>query len=162
MNPIFISIQYTLPIIVNGIILKYLYRLDQIKCICSDIPEKKNLITAYWIFIAVSALQICNVQFFDETKINHISLTIATFYLIYNIYINVKSIQFVRKLKTLQCKCSENWKREFMYIMNILDISLYFLLLFSIIVLVLVFVILNKSKHFQNTIPNNMVISKNM
>jgi hypothetical protein len=153
------NIQYVLPILINGIILKYLYRLDKIKCICSDLPEKDHLINAYWIFIGLSTLNLINLPTYIGTTLggNNIGMLkigfgLLVLYLIYVIYILITSIKFVKKLKNIQCSCSENWKREFMYISNIISISILFLSIIIIIIAAIVIITLGSNKLLSNII----------
>ena len=155
------NLQFILPIIINGIILKYLYRLDRIKCICSYIPEKENLKTGYWIFILLSVFNMMGLSTYfgrlfgiKNKGILSISSGLLGLYLIYVAYILVTSIKFVRKLKKIKCACSENWKREFMYISNILNISILFLIVLFIIIATILLIIIG-----YNTLLTNIISS---
>ena len=147
---VLVNMQFILPIIINGIILKYLYKLDKIKYICSDLPEKNNIINAYWIFMAFSILQLLKLPTYFGMNIGKLGLEIGTgllgIYLIYIVYILIQSIRFVRTLKKIQCKCSESWVRQFMYITNILNILMIGLIMIGIIIIGIILVMGGSNK----------------
>lgn len=138
-NNSMIGYNLVITIIINGIILNYLYKLNNHDCRCSDIPEKNGLISAYWFFILISTLSLFHIK-------SSVQIAILCFTFIYNLLINIQSIRFVRKLKKIKCNCSKEWERKFMYIINIIDISVYLILLITSVLIIIFFVYFMQKK----------------
>jgi magnesium-transporting ATPase (P-type) len=116
--------------------------LEKIGCECSNLWHR-NII--HWLALVIVILTVTNISItlfslFNNKvyyNINSFTLFYALLRFIYAIlfiiYIGL-IYDYISKLKELQCKCSESWKREYGYISSIVYIVMY-----SISALLLIF-----------------------
>ena len=108
--------------------------LEKQGCDCSDMWHRKVIHWLALIFLLFIPINIM-IRYFKSDN-NIIKILSGIMSLGFITYICIV-IDYIRKLKQLECQCSEDWKREFGYIFSIIYISLIAVSLFSIILGVL-------------------------
>lgn len=106
------NLLYKLPgIIILSICLMYIVRLKY--CKCSDKKERNYLKYLLILLIGFNLL----------TCIPNIpNVFIFILQLILQVTFLIISIKYIKHLKKIECTCSEDWKREFMYIYSWISI----------------------------------------
>lgn len=104
--------------------------LEKQGCECSDMWHRNIVHWLALIFLILIPINIM-IRYFKINNIftNMYSIIIGVTFITYICII----IDYIRKLKELECQCSESWKREYGYIFSIIYISLLAIVLFSII-----------------------------
>lgn len=122
--------------------LFWIDKLEKTKCECSDNWERQYMKGyLYFIisFVAINILLTIILRMNIYTIINNIFGKIVLFVVIYllifaGLSYTVITIDYITKLKNIDCKCSEDMKREVTYIFQIVIASLYALIFFSFII----------------------------
>ena len=125
-----------LGVLINVIIIYYLYNLTQIGCTCA-MNYKRTYILCYTIFIIISGII---VLIFHPKSIFMVygALPLIILGIINIIY----TIQYVDDLKITNCACSESIIRTMMYILAYINALSY-----SIVLLLLIILIFNMYKN---------------
>ncbi len=146
---IILLIIIAIVITINALALQWIYKLEQTNCKCSE-DFKRDFMKYYiWIyfaniiFIFVSFISAALYVILIGKKSSSIILSILTG--IYNIIkfifpilsiINVIfSIMYIYNLKQIDCKCSEDIRREVYYIWNIISAAILGLNILFIIIM---------------------------
>ena len=108
--------------------------LEKQGCDCSDMWHRKVIHWLALIFLILIPINIM-IRYFksNNNMIKFLSVIMSLGFITYICIV----IDYIRKLKQLECQCSEDWKREYGYIFSIIYISLIAVSLFSIILGVL-------------------------
>lgn len=105
--------------------------LENQGCECSNIWHRKIINWLALIFLIFIPINILIRYLKFKNSFIQIFSSLMGFAFITYIFI---IIDYIRKLKHLGCKCSENWKREYSYIFSITYISFLSIFLFSAII----------------------------
>lgn len=107
-----INLMYKIPgIIILSICLLYIVRLKY--CKCSDKKERDYL--KYLIILLIMFSLLTSIPNFPRKFI-------LIFQAILQFMFLILSIKYIKYLKKIECECSEDWKREFMYIYSWISI----------------------------------------
>ena len=122
--------------------LFWIDKLEKTNCACSDNWERqymKGYLYFIIAFVFINIILTIILRMNIYTIINNIFGKIVLFVVIYllifaGLSYTVITIDYITKLKNMDCKCSEDIKREVTYIFQITIASLYALIFFSFIV----------------------------
>ena len=125
-------------IVLQGLIINYLYHLDKNNCICA-MDYRRIYIIVFLIIILISTI-LNGIPSILKYLANHKTLFYSIFWCIIILkVINIVFIfQYIKLLKDRKCECSESVYRDILYVINILyiiDISLISIFLFFIILI---------------------------
>ena len=141
MSSINITTVFVITVIISVLVIilhfsmyTWTQELEKQGCDCSDMWHRKVIHWLALIFLLFIPINIMIRYFKSDNNIIKILSSITSLGFITYICI---IIDYIRKLKQLECQCSEDWKREFGYIFSIIQISLMAISLFSIILGVL-------------------------
>ena len=129
-------ISYIGPIInlfIGGTILYYLHYLENIGCKCS-LTFQRNYI--YYYTIVLFFVNLISILFNTNLKDIHISIhliPISMILLIAGIVNIVYTIEYVQDMKKQNCKCSESFIRDLMFIIAILQIAAFIIVILTMI-----------------------------
>jgi len=124
----------TITLIVSGTILYYLNHLKNIDCKCS-LTFQRNYIFYYTIVIFI--INLCTICFQDKLKeLSLVILPISIILLIAGIINIVYTLEYVQDMKKQNCKCSESMIRDLMFIIVILQISVWAIVFFTILTII--------------------------
>lgn len=130
-----------LTIILHYAMYTWTTELEKNGCECSNLWHR-DFINILAIIIVIMIIIILIVIIFLNTKYNLSSLISYLNFIngvIFFTYILI-ILDYISKLKALNCECSESWKREYGYIFSIVYISLYILIfIFTIISFILMY-----------------------
>lgn len=116
---------FIIPIVINLIFIKYLYDLQKNECECS-LNQYRDFILAYKIFSIILSI----VSFFVNIKN---IIFIGFLFLLYFINIII-TLYYIYNLKKTNCKCSESFIRELLYLISLTDLLIFvFILLITTI-----------------------------
>lgn len=127
-------------LIIQILIIHYLFRLEKIGCKCAMDWRRSYII----FFLFFSILYAVSVLFIDRNTIPVVQ-TLMTVLGLLNV---VLTLQYVHKLKKEKCECSESIYREIMSVVAIFNAILYSSLL--IILIYFLFTMLSFAKGAQN------------
>lgn len=115
--------------------------LEKNGCECSDLWHR-NVIhwVALILLIAFGIKVVFLIANIRSNVFNVFSILVGILQICYIVFI----FDYITKLKELECKCSEDWKREYGYISSIIYIVIYGISLLSIISTILLFIFLKK------------------
>lgn len=110
-------------IVLQGLIINYLYHLDNNNCICA-MDYRRIYIIVFLIIILISTI-LNGIPCILKYLANHKTLFYSIFWCIIILkVINIVFIfQYIKLLKDRKCECSESVYRDILYVINILDIS---------------------------------------
>ena len=115
--------------------------LEKNGCECSDLWHRNVIHWVALILLIAFAIRvvflIANIR---SNVFNVFSILVGILQFCYIVFI----FDYITKLKELECKCSEDWKREYGYISSIIYIVIYGISLLSIISAILLFIFLKK------------------
>jgi|TARA_B100000497_G_C7492606_1_gene301422 hypothetical protein len=134
-------IIFTFIIILHHSMYTWTEELEKNGCECSDLWQR-NVI--HWVALILLIAIGINVVFLIaniKSKVFDVFRILAS---ILQIFYIAFIFDYITKLKKLECKCSENWKREYGYISSIIYIVIYGIFLLSIISTILLFIFLKK------------------
>ena len=141
MSSINITTVFVITVIISVLVIilhfsmyTWTQELEKQGCDCSDMWHRKVIHWLALIFLLFIPINIM-IRYFKSDN-NIIKILSGIMSLGFITYICIV-IDYIRKLKQLECQCSEDWKREFGYIFSIIQISLMAISLFSIILGVL-------------------------
>lgn len=129
-------ISYIGPIInlfISGTIIYYLHYLENIGCKCSLIFQRNYI---YYYTIVLFFVNLISILFHTNLKEFHISiqlLPISMILLIAGIINIVYTIEYVQDMKKQNCKCSESFIRDLMFIIAILQIAAFIIVILTMI-----------------------------
>jgi hypothetical protein len=121
------------------IIYAYIYKLENIGCECAS-HSNKEFIKSYTIISIVFLLLTSFVSIkdindnFGETIAVLFSVITVVFYIIFVIYIYL-TFEYVRYLINEKCKCSEGISRDIIMIGTMIELILFVVALFTIIII---------------------------
>ena len=131
-----INVIFVLNVIIASTIIYYLKKLEEIDCRCA-LNFKHNYIL-YFTSIALF-FGIVN-ALFGERKLLITTMTyIYIPFLIASIINIIYTIQYINDVKENKCECSESFIREGMYILAIINASVWVLLITLIIPMVILY-----------------------
>lgn len=117
-----------LVIILHYSMYTWTQELEKQGCECSDMWHR-NIV--HWLALILLILIPVNImiQYFKikNILINTYSTIVGLSFIAYICIV----IDYIRKLKQLECECSEDWKREYGYIFSVIYISLIAIIIFS-------------------------------
>jgi len=130
---------------IGGTIIYYLYYLENIGCKCS-LTFQRNYI--YYYTITIFIFNLLSILFRDKLKSLKINFNFLLFLpiiiVIAGIVNIVYTIEYVNDMKKQNCKCSESFIRDLMFIIAILQISAFVIVILTIASIVSFKIDLNK------------------
>ena len=117
-HPLFAQLS---PFISNIIVLHYLYWLDKTKCQCALTSLKHKLQIGFIILCVGSIIQI----YAQSMNYNHFVKSFGLVYMTCSLYLSVYVIKYVHQLQQDDCNCSINWKRPYIYFVNVVELVLF-------------------------------------
>lgn len=122
--------------------LIWINKLETTKCSCSDNWERDYMKNYLYFIISFTVTNIIltillqtNISLIIKNLFGKIITSIIFYLLLFvSLAYTVITIDYITKLKNIDCKCSEDIKREVTYIFQIIIASLYALILFSFII----------------------------
>ena len=110
-------------LILQGLIINYLYHLDNNNCICAMDYRRAYIIIFFIIILVFTVLN--SIPCILKYLANHKVLFYIIFWgiLILKIINIVFIFQYIKLLKDRKCECSESVYREMLYVINIIDIA---------------------------------------
>tara|TARA_B110000003_G_scaffold270599_1_gene303341 strand:- start:6 stop:527 length:522 start_codon:yes stop_codon:yes gene_type:complete len=134
-------ITFTFIIILHHSMYTWTEELEKNGCECSDLWHR-NVI--HWVALILLITIGINVVFLianiKSNVFNGFRILVSILQICYIVFI----FDYITKLKELECKCSEDWKREYGYISSIIYIVIYGISLLSIISAILLFIFFKK------------------
>ena len=122
------TIVITLVLILHYAMFTWTQELEKQGCECSDMWHRKVVHWLALVFLIVVPLNIILKHFKIQNMLINIYSSIVGFAFITYI---LTTFDYIRKLKKLECECSEDWKREYGYIFSIIYISFFAILILS-------------------------------
>jgi hypothetical protein len=158
-----ILVAFTFTVIISSCIIYYLKHLEEIGCKCA-LNYKRD----YILYFTVINLFFATMNVFaGHTAIYRMVMLVVSLPLVIAGIVNiVYTIQFVNDVKENNCNCSESLFREIMFILAIVNASVWILFILIVIPIVLMYpsqlktIITNKKflkKYIKNGRPNNAI-----
>lgn len=145
--PLFVQIYHLVIYIViltlHVCIYMWIDKLERENCDCSKLWHR-NIVKAFAIILfvvtCINAYLISQNDFDSNKYLKNIMMNNMTFLQIYSVasimisfsYIFIM-FDYIRKLKEMECECSEDWKREFGWYYSIVVMILWGIILLSLI-----------------------------
>lgn len=146
----FMSLEYIGNIVLNSFIFflllavySYIEKIENNGCVCADHPNKDFIKKFSIIIMVFLAVVIFIPTSLVMKKLGSVVAGIYTFvkfvfYILCIVYFYI-TIDYIRFLVNEKCKCSEDIRRELIMGGSIIEITLFLLVLFTIIILPLLF-----------------------
>lgn len=145
---LFQIIALVINVVINWTMISWIKNLDQIKCECSENWKKSGL--EYWAYFALFMSVITfvlNVFFyFTHGKSFEFNPYFMGLFSIFSFMNTIGTLLYIYNLKSINCECSEDMKREILYIYNWLKIALLIISLVLIVAFVASFGSMIKKK----------------
>lgn len=130
----------SLTIILHYAMYTWTTELEKNGCECSNLWHRDfiNILVSIIVIMIITILVIMflNTKYNLSSLISYLSFINGVIFFTYILII----LDYISKLKALNCECSESWKREYGYIFSIVYISLYILIfIFTIITFILAY-----------------------
>ena len=119
---------FLMTLLVQGIFLNFVLKLERIKCLCSE-DIRRDIIKYYSMFLIAMAIIVLFVS--KETPV--LKKYILPLMGFLNIIYLVVVVSYVHNLVKKKCECSGTWGRDVMYAYSLLLISIFLLVLMGII-----------------------------
>lgn len=132
-----------LPIVSNIILILWINKMEENNCICSE--DWKRPLIKYWaifsLFYYAVIFSLKILGFWEGKESNVSSLFLAILYL-FSFLNTLAILYYISNLKDIKCECSEDMKRELVYVFEWLRFSLYTLgfIIFKIFLLYYLYV----------------------
>jgi hypothetical protein len=128
-------IELVINVIISWTTISWIQNLDQIQCECSENWKKSGL--EYWayftLFMSVITF-ILNVFFhFSYNKAFNFNPYFMGLFSIFSFMNTIGTLLYIYNLKSIDCECSEDMKREILYIYNWFKIALLIITLILIV-----------------------------
>jgi len=119
----------------NGIILLYLIKLEQIGCKCAYDWRRNYIIgyTAFYIIYCAIEIFIMASNSLESSLANQFK-ALRPYVLVANLLFAVFGIQYVHRLKREKCACSEQFGQQALYIVAVIDAFFITLIILNLIV----------------------------
>tara|TARA_B000000477_G_scaffold113564_1_gene109165 strand:- start:931 stop:1422 length:492 start_codon:yes stop_codon:yes gene_type:complete len=138
LHAISFSITYiiviTLVIILHYSMFSWTNELEKTGCSCSDLWHR-NII--HWIAFVILIFIGVNMLLIIAKVKSQLFSAFAGLIGIVNVFYIILIYDYISKLKNLECKCSEDWKREYGYIGSIVYLSFYGLIMLILLTFIL-------------------------
>lgn len=138
LHAISFSITYviviTLIIILHYSMFSWTNELEKTGCSCSDLWHR-NII--HWIALVILIFIAVNMLLIIAKVKSQLFSAFAGLIGIVNVFYIILIYDYISKLKNLECKCSEDWKREYGYIGSIVYMSFYGLTMLILLTFIL-------------------------
>lgn len=138
LHAISFSITYviviTLIIILHYSMFSWTNELEKTGCSCSDLWHR-NII--HWIALVILIFIAVNMLLIIAKVKSQLFSAFAGLIGIVNVFYIILIYDYISKLKNLECKCSEDWKREYGYIGSIVYLSFYGLIMLILLTFIL-------------------------
>lgn len=130
----------SLTIILHYAMYTWTTELEKNGCECSNLWHRDviNILASIIVIMIITILVIIflNTKYNLSSLISYLNFINGVIFFTYILII----LDYISKLKALNCECSESWKREYGYIFSIVYISLYILIfIFTIISFILMY-----------------------
>ncbi len=137
-----LGIAMIIALILNAFLLNYIFRLETMGCECAK-DWRRDYIQYYLIFMVIYIL----VQFWllmKDDMSSFVTFTVAMNLIMFvlGILFVVFALQYVHKLKVAKCECSEDFARDVLQIVAIIDAIVYGIKALNILIGALVLVVL--------------------
>jgi hypothetical protein len=143
MSVLFILIVFSIAVGISLVALTWIHKLEEISCKCSEDFKRDYIKYFLYIYIGLytvaafsSILQLSGYRYKINTTLFKIFKII--FY-IASLLNSIFAIIYIYRLKEIDCKCSEDVRREIYYVLNWITIA-FIALIFLIIIILLPFV----------------------
>jgi len=127
-------IVLTLVIILHYSMYSWTNELEKTGCECSDLWHR-NII--HWIALVILVFIAVNMLLIIAKVKSQLFSAFAGLIGIVNVFYIILIYDYISKLKKLECKCSEDWKREYGYIGSIIYMSFYGLIMLILLTFIL-------------------------
>jgi hypothetical protein len=152
---LFVTVIVGIAVAISIMALTWIHKLENIQCICSQDFKRDYIKYFLYVYLGINAISYITMIYIIlrmktdsisrpiQEFINIISAVLPIFSLINIIF----SIMYIYRLKEIDCKCSEDIRREIYYVINWIYIGMIALsILLAIILAILgVFFISNKN-----------------
>jgi hypothetical protein len=130
-------------VVIYSLTLQWIHKLEKIKCLCSD--DYKRDVIKYYLYIYLATLAITGVLGIISVFVNISKNNVFNFLKpfinifrglmsIFTLISMIMSVIYITNLKAIDCKCSEDIRREVYYIWSILSLVISgIVIIFSII-----------------------------
>jgi hypothetical protein len=127
-------IVLTLVIILHYSMYSWTNELEKTGCECSDLWHR-NII--HWIALVILVFIAVNMLLIIAKVKSQLFSAFTGLIGIVNVFYIILIYDYISKLKKLECKCSEDWKREYGYIGSIIYMSFYGLIMLILLTFIL-------------------------
>jgi NhaP-type Na+/H+ or K+/H+ antiporter len=124
----------TLVIILHYSMFSWTNELEKTGCECSDLWHR-NII--HWIALIMLVFIAVNMLLLIAKVRSQLFSAFAGLIGVVNVFYIILIYDYISKLKNLECKCSEDWKREYGYIGSIVYMSFYGLIMLILLTFIL-------------------------
>ena len=128
---------YFVIILINLLILNYIFKLEKISCECSKDWKRDYIKYFSYISIVIILIMFC---FAVSGKKNLMKLMKNKFFIIFiNLFsiaslVNIYSLfKYSQQMVLSLCECSKSWERTFIYYYSMIIMSVYIFIISSII-----------------------------
>lgn len=132
---LFQIIALAINVVINWTMISWIQNLDKIECECSENWKKSGL--EYWAYFAIFmsvVTFVLNVFFyFTNGKSFEFNPYFMGLFSIFSFMNTIGTLLYIYNLKSIDCKCSEDMKREILYIYNWFKIALLIITLILIV-----------------------------
>lgn len=134
----FVALQISnilIAIFFNWLMISWIDKLDKNNCECSK--DWKKPILQYWAYFVIVfsvIMFVLNIIFFFYYGLPISTIGIISLFSFINM---IASLSYIYNLKKIDCKCSEDMRREIIYVWNWLKFALVLLIIFIIIILIM-------------------------
>ena len=135
-------------VLINWVTISWIQKLDRTKCECSEDWKKSGL--EYWAYFSTFMSIITfmlNILFYfvynTQFKHNRYLLGMLSVFSFMN---TVGTLLYINNLKSIDCKCSEDMKREILYIFNWIKVAFMIIALIMVIGIMITFGMIYQKK----------------
>lgn len=110
-----IHVMIVIHLVILSVFYNYVYRLEKISCECSKDWRRDYIKYFSMIYIISIIATLFSVYMYPNKELLQVTNYLNILVGLGNLVFIYAMISYVYKLKTLKCKCSMRWEREFMY-----------------------------------------------
>lgn len=130
-----------LSIAINWSMISWIDKLDKIKCECSKDWKKPML--KYWAYFAMFTTMVSFVinlfYFFTSGQKPLTNMYVSGFLIMFSFLNVIGTLLYIYNLKSIDCQCSEDMRREIHYIYNWVRLVFFILMLLSFVLVGIAF-----------------------
>lgn len=143
MDVLFVLIVFSIAVGISLVALTWIHKLEEISCKCSE-DFKRNYIK-YFLYIYIGLYVVIALSSIFKLSGYYYKINKTLFNVFKNIFYiagilnSIFAVMYIYKLKEIDCKCSEDVRREIYYVLNWMYVA-FVALIFLLMIILLPFV----------------------